>query len=180
MAVDRKVRFGDWLVSYDDATQDVTITRNAIDILGAKPGDALDCMNSRCIRAQRNAHCFPHPVYMVSTIKTRVYIVDCLNDAGEPVHAIRYEVRGRNRRLIDQHDRGAGEVGDLMLHVPADPKGSPKRAASSQEGRFAFLSGRHSGVGKRTRPARPTKVVGAEARYLVAVGALREASEGEK
>jgi hypothetical protein len=87
MGIERRIRIGDWLVPYDDAKQEVIIERSLADILQAVPGNALDCMNSRCIRADRNRHVFSHPVFIVSTIKSRVYIVDQLDAAGLPAHA---------------------------------------------------------------------------------------------
>lgn len=174
-ALERRIRIGDWLVPYDDATTEVVVERTLADILTATPGDASDCMNSRCIRAQRNAHVFPHNVFLVSTIKSRVYVVDQLDDAGLPAHAIRYELTARDRKLIDAHDRyGAGEPGQLRLRIPRDPKGSPRRAASSQRGRFGSVEGRYSGSGKATRTQRPvtSHSLGAKARFVAAVGAL--------
>jgi hypothetical protein len=176
MATERRIRIGDWLVPYDDAEMDIVVERNLTDILTAKPGNDRECMNSRCIRAQRNAHAFPHPVYVVSTIQSRVYIIDRLDDAGVPAHAIRYELTKRDRMLINAHDRyGAGEPGELRLRVPRDPKGSPKRAASRGE-RFADKGERFSGDGKATRHARPvtTHSLGARRRYVAAAGALLE------
>jgi hypothetical protein len=174
--VERRVRIGDWLVPYDDASQDVVLHRTLADVLHAQPGVDTDCMNTRCIQAQRNAHVFPHHVYLVSTIKSRVYIVDRLDDAGLPAHALRYELTRRDSALIGAHDRyGAGEVGELKLRVPRDPKGSPKRAAYGS--RFADGEGRFSGDGKASRQARPV-TNGARARYMVAVGALR-AQDGD-
>lgn len=180
MTVARRIRIGDWLVPYDDATQEVVLDRTLADILNATPGDHADCMNTRCIQAQRNAHCFPHPVVMVSTIKSRVYIVDQLDpDASEPTpaHAVRYELSKRDSDLIQTHDRyGAGEPGELRLRIPRDPKGSPNRARVKQEGRFGKNGKkRHSGNGKRKNPTqRPITghSLGAQAHYKVAVGGL--------
>jgi hypothetical protein len=174
-AIERRIRIGDWLVPYDDAATEVVVERTLADILNATPGDDRDCMNSRCIRAQRNAHVFPHPVFIVSTIKSRVYVIDQLDDGGTPAHAVRYELTNRDRALINAHDRhGAGEPGQLRLRIPRDPKGSPKRAASSQQGRFGDKGGRYSGNGKATRATRPvtSHSLGAKARFVAAVGSL--------
>jgi hypothetical protein len=171
MAIDRRIRIGDWLLPYDDATVEVILDRTVEDILRATPGDDRNCMNSMCIRAQRNAHCFPHPVYLVSTITSRVYIVDRLTDTNTPAHAIRYELSEHDSRLIAAHDRaGVGEPGKLRLRIPRDPKGSPKRAASTTAGRFSTTAGRYSGDGKATR-SKPVTSLGAAHRYVVAVGA---------
>lgn len=170
MAKDRPIRIGNTLVPYDDATQEVTIERTVVDILKAKPGDDQNCMNSMCIKAQRNQRAFPHPVYAVSTIKTRVYIVDALTASGEFAHAVRYELGFRDQRLIHDHDAwGAGEPGTLTLRVPVDPKGSPIRA--SQKGK-RFSDGGVGGADKKNAGKRNRPVTGSAARYRVAVGAL--------
>lgn len=181
MTTERRISFGDWLVPYDDADAEVTVERRLIDILTAQPGNDMECMNSRCIRAQRNAHVFPHPVYLVSTTKSRVYVCDRLNDAGEPAHVVRYELTNRDQRLIEAHDRYAsGELGELRLRVPHDPKGSPRRAAAKQGGRFGAEGGkRYSGDGKKKHDRRPVTArhVGAKARVVAAVGALANDAE---
>jgi acyl dehydratase len=113
---------------------------------------------------------FPHPVYIVSTIKSRVYVIDRLDDSGVPAHAIRYELTNRDRALINAHDRyGAGEPGQLRLRVPRDPKGSPKRAASTLTGRYIESGTNSHGKGKRHH--RPV-TSGAKARFVAAVGAM--------
>lgn len=178
MTVDRRIRIGDWLVPYDDAQQDVTIARSLKDVLTAVPGDDQNCMNSRCIMAHRRERVFPHPVYLVSTIKTRVYVVDELDDIGEPAHAVRYELSAKDSRLIGEHDKyGAGEPGDLRLRPPRDPKGSPIRAANAEKAGGARFSqgggnGRGKGVQYSGNTSRPITSVGAKARFKVAVGAL--------
>lgn len=171
-ALNRRVRIGEWLVPYDDAKTAVRLERKLVDVLTAQPGSDQDCMNSRCIRAQRNAHVFPHPVFIVSTTKSRVFIVDQLDDAGEPAHAVRYQLSERDSKLILQHDRdGVGELGTLYMRPPKDPKGSPHRRAYG--GTFA-----ETGSNRRTK-TKPTRPVtggvagrGAAARYKVAVGGL--------
>jgi hypothetical protein len=173
MRTERRTRFGNWLVPYDDAKQEVVIERSLMDILKAVPGDAEQCMNSRCIRAQRNRHAFPHPVLLVSTIASRVFIVDRLDENGEPAHVIRYELSKRDSKLIHAHDAmGAGEAGPLKLRVPKDPKGSPKRAAYG--GRFSDAPGRYSGDGKAKHMKRPvtSRSIGAKHRIVIAVGGL--------
>lgn len=163
---ERRVRIGDWLVPYDDATQEVTIHRSIGDILRATPGDHADCMNTRCIMAQRREHAFPHPVLLVSTTKSRVYVVDRLTDTGEPAHAIRYELSERDSRLIGEHDKYAiGEPGELRLRVPRLPKGTDKTGGRKTGGNTGKYQGK--------RP-RPITSVGAAARFKVAVGALHE------
>lgn len=175
--VERRIRIGDVLVDYDDAAQDVSVERKIVDILMATPGDDLNCMNSLCIRAQRNHHVFPHPVYAVSTIRTRVYIVDQLNDLGGFSHCIRYELSAKDSRLINEHDKyGSAEPGTLTLRVPRDPKGSPKRSATGG-GRFSDGAGHGQDLGKpyagiKNRPV--TSGRGAAGRFKVAVGALND------
>jgi hypothetical protein len=172
-AVERRIRINDWLIPYDDATEEVTVERKLHDILTATPGDDQDCMNSRCIRAQRNHHVFPHPVFIVSTIRSRVYVVDKLDAAGNPAHAIRYELAKRDRDLVNAHDRwGAGEPGELRLRIPHDPKGSPKRAARAGRRYADADSPGKRGTGARRHPV-TSHSLGAKARFKVAVGALR-------
>lgn len=179
MGIPRKVRILDWLMPYDDATQNVTVEITVSDILNGIPGSDTDCMGARCIQAQRNEHLFPHDVIMVSVTLTRVFIVDKLNENGEPAHAVRYEIQNRDRRMIALHDRyGIGEPKALRLKIPRDPKGSPIRGASDQRGRFGETSGRYSGsgenTGKTTRPVAQHSIR-ANGRLVIAVGAgLRE------
>lgn len=162
----RNVRIAEWLVPYDDATRNVVLERSIADVLTAKPGIDGECMNSRCIKRHRQSNIFPHPVYIVSTIKTRVYIVDQLDSKGDPSHVVRYELSSRDARLISEHDRtGSGELGALILHVPRDPKGSLKGRRSPFDQRDDF--GRQK-PGRRTHKPMPH---GAEARFKVAVGA---------
>lgn len=180
MPKDKRIRIGDWLVPYDDAKKPVTLKRTLVDILSGVPGDPQNCMNSQCIRASRNKRVFPHPVLVVCTIKTRVYIVDKIDEAtGLPSHAWRYELSQHDGRLIAEHDRhGTGLPGDLTLRVPSDPKGSPKRgkyagrfadkdgtSAKGNEGKYA-----HRGKHNPDKDRRPVKDIGAVARYRVAVG----------
>jgi hypothetical protein len=176
--IERRQRIGDWLIPYDDATQDVIIKRTVADVLHATPGDDQDCMNSVCILRQRQAHVFPHPVYLVSTIQTKVYVVDRLDANDEPAHAVRYDLSERDSRLIREHDRyGAGEPGELRLRVPRQPKGTSHRAADSPSWTGGdgerWPRGPHTEE-PRTRPV-TSRSVGAKARYKVAVGALNDA-----
>jgi hypothetical protein len=178
VAVARKIRIGGTLVPYDDAAQEVSLERTNIDILTATPGDDQNCMNSICIKAQRNLHVFPHAVFAVSTIKTRVYIVDQLTDTGEFAHCVRYELSGKDSHLISDHDKyGSGEAGILTLRTPSDPKGSPNRAAAGG-GRFRDGGGNGNNPGghydgsSNSRPVTGGTNHGATARYKIAVGAL--------
>lgn len=168
MGTDRRIRFGDVLVPYDDATDTVQIQRTVTDILKATPGDDKNCMNSQCIKAQRNKRVFPHAVYAVSTIKSRVYIIDQLDDAGNFAHAIRYELSAKDSALIQEHDsHAAGEPGELTLKVPRDPKGSANKSSWNKD---RYPSG--SRTGGKSRPI--TSGRGATARMKVAVGALEQ------
>lgn len=175
-AVERRIRFGDWLIPYDDATQEVSVERSLRDVLMATPGDHTRCMNSLCIQAHARSGVFPHDVLLVSTIESRVYVVDRLGEDGQPAHAVRYELSKRDSQLIKEHDRyGAGEPGTLRLRVPRDPKGSPKRA-KSPAGRFGAGGGNGSSPGsaysgKSNRPVTSASL-GAARRFKVAVGAL--------
>lgn len=169
----RRIRIGGFLVPYDDAKKEVRLQRTLTDVLTATPGSDTDCMNSQCIRAQRNQRAFPHPVFAVSTIKSRVYVVDKLTKDGLAfAHAIRYELSARDSKLIGDHDRnGAGEPGELRLRIPRDPKGSPKRHTSKQAAAIERL---RSYPHPRKGDGRPVTSVGAAARVKVAVGSLSE------
>lgn len=172
MTIDRRIRIGDnhnsWLVPYDDAKKPVTIKRTIVDVLTATPGSDTECMNSKCIKAQRNEKAFPHPVYLVSTIKSRVYIVDKLSDDGQPAHAIRYQLSDRDSRLIGTHDSdGAGIDGDLTLRVPKTPKGVSHKQWPVDTDQYPRQNA--GGGVKRKVTGR-----GASARYMVAVGALQD------
>lgn len=171
---DRRIRIGDWLVPYDDAKTPVTLARSMKDVLTAVPGDDQNCMNSRCIMAHRRERVFPHPVYLVSTIKSRVYVVDEIDDLGQPLHAVRYELSERDSRLIGEHDKyGSGQPGELRLKVPRDKKGSPKYARSPEEVNASFQrSGGGKGEPYKGNSRRAVTSVGAKARYKVAVGSL--------
>lgn len=167
MAEGRRIRIGDWLVPYDDATKEIHLNRTMKDVLTAVPGDDANCMNSRCIMAQRREKVFPHPVYLVSTIKSRVYIVDQMDDSGLPTHAIRYELSARDSRLIGEHDTyGVGEPGVLKLRVPRIPKGEDHNGWAK--------TGRHDDGPARKYAGKSNRTVtsiGAKARFKVAVGA---------
>jgi len=175
MTIERRIRIGDWLVPYDDATQEVTLQRTLTDILKATPGDHMECMNSLCIKAHRRDHVFPHPVLLVSTILTCVYVVDRLDEHGDPAHAIRYGLGRKDSRLIHEHDHyGSGEPGVLRLRIPRDPKGSPLRAQRGN--RFADGGGHGTSPGTQYggETRRPVTSIGAKGRFRVAVGALRQ------
>lgn len=165
MAEGRRIRIGDWLVPYDDATHEIHLSRTMKDVLTAVPGDDANCMNSRCIMAQRREKVFPHPVYLVSTIKSRVYIVDQMGEDGLPAHAIRYELSSRDSRLIGEHDSyGVGEPGVLRLQVPRIPKGEDHNGWAK--------TGRKSEARKYTgKTNRAVTSIGAKARFKIAVGA---------
>lgn len=151
-AANRRIRIGGQLVAYDDATEEVLLQRTIVDVLKAKPGDHQNCMNSQCIKAQRNRNVFPHQVWAVSTIKSRVYIVDEIGLNGENVvfkHAIRYELPPKESQLIHAHDTtAAGEPGNLKLKTPRDPKGSTKRRQNAG-GSFAAGAGHGNTPGKQ-------------------------------
>lgn len=174
MAKSRRIDFGGVLVDYDDATREVRLDRTNADILVANPGDSMHCMNSNCI--VRNRSVFPHPVYVASTLKSRVFIADAIDTTGNPTHVVRYELDERSARLIHDHDsHGVGVPGELVLRVPRDPKGSPKRRAAAGGGGFAEGAGHGNDPGARSTGERSRPITsdarGAAARYKVAVGA---------
>lgn len=183
MATERRIRLGNQLVPYDDATEEVNLDRIASDIAKAKPGDAMKCMNAQCIKAQRNWQLFPHSVYAASVIPSMAYIVDEIELNGDRVvfkHAVRYQLTQKESKLIRNHDTfGVGEAGLLRLRIPRDPKGSPKRAASAAKngggGRYADGAGHGSNPGEQSTGKRNRHVTGNAGRaadHRVVVAAL--------
>jgi hypothetical protein len=122
----QRIRIGDDLVDYDDAKRDVKIRRELIDIWKGDPGKAGECMNAQCIR--RNKRTFPHPVWAVSVLKSRVFIVDKVDRReGVPLHAIRYVLSAKDGDEIAQHDiLGSAIPATLTLRAPKgrDVKGT--------------------------------------------------------
>ena len=175
MANERRIRIGSWLIPYDDAQADIKLQRTLKDVLTAVPGSDTDCMNSRCIQAHKRSRVFPHPVYMVSTTKSRIYIVDQLSDTGEPTHAVRYELSRKDERLVGEHDsHGAGEPGELHLRVPRHAKGSSNGSVWDEEKVQRHAENRRNNRKDGKAKSRPVMPRRATARFKVDVGALTE------
>ena len=168
----RRVRIDGHLYTYDDATEDVTITRELVDIWQGKRGNAEKCMNARCI--VRNHDAFPHPVLAAAVIKTRVYIIDQLatEDDGHVTryliaprrrnkinpnttvgHVVRYTLGQHDQRLIHDHDAsGIGQTGTLTLRAPnSTNKGGTSHESKSRRGQDTGKNRKSLGRGERAR-----------------------------
>lgn len=170
LGADKKRGFKGWLIPYDDARRDVVIFRKMIDIWKGDPGSAYadgkteGCMNDQC--ALRNKRLFPHPVFAVSTIKSRMYVVDKVDrKTGEPLHCVKYVLSASDGDDIARHDvlRTAVEA-TLTLRAP---RGTDKKGAVHGDG-----SKRGPSHPKDPKSASLSR--GEEARLLAAVGAMRE------
>jgi hypothetical protein len=140
---------------YSDATQDVTIKRELVDLWSGQPGKADACMNHHCII--RNAKAFPHPVIAASVVKSRVYIFDT------PNHVIRYVLSDADQRLIGKHDTlKIGDTGLLRLQVPG----------AKDQGRTARGKGKDAPSSPVQKPGHLRKSLGRgeKARIAAAVG----------
>jgi hypothetical protein len=150
-----RVRIEGVLYPYRDATQDITIKRELIDIWKGEPGKAGACMNQQCII--RNKRAFPHKVLAASVIKTRVFILET------PKSAVRYILSAKDGQEIAQHDiLASARPATLVLRAPRGSKigGSRYRATGS---------GGHNPRGKGKPLAK-----GEQARLLAAVGAMKD------
>jgi len=133
---------------YDDATEDVKIQRELVDIWNAQPGKADACMNHHCII--RNRDSFPHPVIAASVIKTRVYIFD------SPDHVVRYIMSAKDAELVGHHDTlKIGETGTLVLHAPVGKEvgGSHHDRPGRPRGKNTGTRGKGLARGERARIA---------------------------
>jgi hypothetical protein len=87
-------------------TQEVFLTREAVDVLKSKKGATIGCTNSRCA-ARLGSSVFGHKVYLVEFTKTSCYVVDKIDKNGQPTHCVWYKHNdGETIDLNDQiHDR---------------------------------------------------------------------------
>lgn len=90
-----------YTVKCSNAKKPVTMLRSDHDVLTAKRGSTLACMNANC--AKRHKGLFPHPVFLIAFTKRACYVVDKISKGGVPLHAVVYE--HRNNKDIDVHDR---------------------------------------------------------------------------
>jgi len=160
----RRITIGGELYEYSDATKDVALQREMIDIWNGKRGKADACMNWHCVI--RNSKLFSHPVLAVSVIKTRVFIITRPGTAKRIGHAVRYTIPRAESSRIGRHDaKGVAELGVLILRAP---RGDAKSGADHGGG----SSGPKNKTGKRDHPL----AKGEKARLLVAVGAMNQST----
>jgi hypothetical protein len=79
----------------------IQISRQDKDVLTARAGTTIACMNANC--AKRSSDKFPHPVYLAVFTNTSAYIVDKLTAGGQPKHCVWY--RHNDREAISIHDK---------------------------------------------------------------------------
>jgi len=76
-------------VAISRATRVVKIKREDFDVRDSRPGSTIGCVNSVCAH-RLGDKAFPHPVHLAVFTASRAYIVDKVNKAGIPVHAVWY------------------------------------------------------------------------------------------
>src|SRR5262245_19067216 len=88
-------------IPMSDATSEVELHREVIDLKNGIRGTAVECMNAQC--GLRLARAFSHPVFLVEFTDTRAFVVDKLNRQGMPVHCVRYyHHEGDEQREFDK------------------------------------------------------------------------------
>lgn len=78
-----------WTVTVTDAKEPITFNGTIEQALKGHAGVTVGCAISYTCR--ENAKAFPHAVYLASITKTTALMVDRLNKAGQPTHAVIYE-----------------------------------------------------------------------------------------
>jgi hypothetical protein len=78
-----------WTVKVTDAKKPVEMNGDVTHALKANRGHTVGCAFS-CM-AKDNETAFPHPVKLATFTKTAAWIVDKVDRAGQPIHAVRYE-----------------------------------------------------------------------------------------
>lgn len=121
----------------------VHINRIEADVLGARAGSSIACMNHQCVMREGAAGKFPHPVYFVVFDTTMAYVVDQLTPGLQPKSAIRY--KHNDREGVKLHDKyGPKKIAQMGLAekevVLSPPEhriikaGRPNFKPSSREG----------------------------------------------
>lgn len=81
----------------------IELDRIEADVLHAKAGKSLACMNAVCIQREAATGKFPHPVYGVVFDTTMAYIIDKITPGRQWKSAVRYRHNDRNGVKI--HDQ---------------------------------------------------------------------------
>jgi hypothetical protein len=74
----------------------IRLEREVVDVLHAKKGKSLACMNSQCIMREAAEGKFPHAVYAVVFDTTMCYIIDKVTAGRQWKSAVRYQHNDRN------------------------------------------------------------------------------------
>jgi hypothetical protein len=80
-----------WTVRVTDAKKPVTLDGKVVHALMGERGKTIGCGLSNMAVDRANAGAFPHPVIVASFAKRIAWIVDKVDKAGQPVHAVRYQ-----------------------------------------------------------------------------------------
>ena len=91
-----------WTVRVSDAKKSVTINGSIKDALQGAEGSTVGCAISNVGFSNRDG--FPHPCYLVSVSKRVAYVVDKLDKAGQPCHAVEYH--HSYGRITEENDKG--------------------------------------------------------------------------
>lgn len=83
------------------AKQRVVISREVKDVLSARAGSTIACMNSNCAHRLQNS--FPHKVYLAVFTASAAYFVDRLKRNGQPDHCVWY--RHNDGESVGIHDK---------------------------------------------------------------------------
>jgi hypothetical protein len=81
----------------------ITMDRTEADVLHAKRGNSLACMNAECFKREAAEGRFPHPVYGVVFDTCMVYVIDKVTAGRQWKSAVRYSHNDRNGIKI--HDK---------------------------------------------------------------------------
>lgn len=124
-----------YTVKCSNAKKKITMLRSDHDVLTAKRGSSLACMDANC--GKRHKDLFPHPVFLIAFTKRACYVVDRISKGGVPLHAVVYE--HNNDKDIDIHDKlgpqrlleiGRGQK-TLTLYPPRRRSGGGSRVGAT-------------------------------------------------
>jgi hypothetical protein len=141
-------------IPFEDATESVTLKCTEKDIQNAVCGDPFNCVMARMFRRQFGPMCTE-----VRTGKTCMHVI---MGKGDRMHSMRFDVKGKLRKAIDQFDRSRGGSGftagqEYTVHppTPSDRRNArPGRPWNRKGGK-----GTQKQLKERIAPIRPTRNV---------------------
>ncbi len=112
----------------------IELSRTEADVLYAKQGRSLACMNSVCIKREASEGKMPHPVFGVVFDTCMAYIIDKVTPGRQWKSAVRYKHNDRNGVKI--HDQlGPKEIirrgKAVKTVVLSPPNAKPSRQGSN-------------------------------------------------